>query len=165
LFDARDGRVILELGGLNVAPDHPHFDLWGGSTLLWAQRTRARRIVSIDINPHISQLTRDHTSRFPAVEVITADALSYLKECRLAIDLLYLDAWDVEPNSPYKERHLDAFRLAQPLLNPRAIVLVDDTDIDSGGKGELVVPEAVSLGFHVLWTGRQTAISKDEMIY
>ena len=165
LFNARNGKIIIELGGLNLPPEHPQFELWGGSTINWAMHTRALRILSIDINPRVTQLTREHTRRFAAVEPVTADALLFLSGCQLPIDLLYFDAWDVEQNSPYKQRHLDAFRLALPHLTPRAIVLVDDTDIDNGGKGELVVPEALANGFRILWKGRQTAFSKDEMLY
>ena len=88
------------------------------------------------------------------------------------IDLLYLDAWDVTPGEQYAQNHLTAFMVAEPNLNDKHIILIDDTDIawsdthgfsiDNkalAGKGELLVPVLLERGYKLQWEGRQACFT------
>jgi hypothetical protein len=86
------------------------------------------------------------------------------------IDLLFLDAWDVNLEGS-AERHLEAFKAAEQNLHEQSLVLIDDTDVDLvedilvfadgvSGKGKLVIPYAVNRGWKVVFSGRQTLLSK-----
>lgn len=77
-------------------------------------------------------------------------------EERANIDLLYLDAWDVVPQDDTSARkHLEAYRLAKPMLAATCMVSIDQTDIASGGKGKLLIRKLLKDGFIILYKGRQ----------
>ena len=96
-----------------------------------------------------------------------------LKKFEKTIDLLYLDAWDVELPE-HAEHHLDAFKLAEPKLSKNAIILIDDTDVgfseqkgyhndeeSLGGKGRLLIPFLLSTGnYEMVFKGRQTCFKR-----
>jgi len=75
--------------------------------------------------------------------------------------LLFLDAWDVVPNTSYAENHLLAYLTAKDKLNDRNIIAVDDTDIGNGGKGRLLLPVLKADGYDILVSGRQTIALKN----
>lgn len=75
--------------------------------------------------------------------------------------MLFLDAWDVVPNSDYAENHLLAYLKAKPKLNKAHIIAIDDTDIGDGGKGRLLIPVLKAEGYQILVQGRQTIALKE----
>jgi hypothetical protein len=87
------------------------------------------------------------------------------------IDLLFLDAWDIDTPG-YAEKHLEAYRAAEDKLATRHLLLIDDTDVDYidgrlqfvdvavAGKGRLLVPELLDRGYELVRTGRQTLLAK-----
>ena len=78
------------------------------------------------------------------------------------IGLLFLDAWDVGSKSKpaYDRAHLAAFEAIEGRLAETHLIGIDDTDIDGGGKGRLLVPHLVSKGYVILYQGRVTLLFK-----
>lgn len=160
LFNRFNGNTIVEIGGLAMLPSDPKWDRYGGSTLVWAQRTSAETIHTVDVNSKVVDQTCELAKDYPQVQVSHMDGIKFLESFDGSIDLLYLDAWDAVHGTPYKEHHRNAFIAAMPNLHEKSFVLIDDTDIDGLGKGEFVIPLAIGHGFHMWWQGRQTLLSK-----
>jgi predicted membrane-bound spermidine synthase len=148
-FRERSGRLIVEVGAIRnrdgLATD-------GHSTLRWPHDAT---LWSVDYDPKAVNLTRELTADRPTVMCVLADAIDFLRLFPDGIDLLYLDG-------PHPDRddgrrwHLEAYRAAA--MNSRSVLLIDDTDVSRFGKAEFVIPAAVSDGFRVVASGRQTLL-------
>jgi predicted O-methyltransferase YrrM len=156
LFQALGGRVIVEIGGIRAeGPSHAQTD--GHSTLAWA--ANAERVISVDIEPRATELTRRLTREYGNVTAVTQDGIEFLREFRGSIDLLYLDGWDAFlPESA--ERHLEAYRAARGKLHERSLILVDDTQDEAQSKGRLLVPQAEQEGWQVVFRRYQTLLAR-----
>ncbi|MBI1374561.1 MAG: hypothetical protein GC159_17730 [Phycisphaera sp.] len=165
IFNERRGKIIVEIGGLAQAPGDKHFELFGGSVLVWAQQTTAERIYSVDIDPRVARRTRKHTQEFENVEAVVADGVAFIKAFDQPIDLLYLDACGPDSGADHQRFPLDVFEAAMPNLHSDSLVLVDDTDLGDRSKGLLVVPRALLAGFEVLWSGRQTLLARAGVVH
>ncbi len=165
LLRAFGGRVIVEIGCMRDPLEHPIEEIHpyccndGHSTYFWA--LSGAQVFSADVNPRAVRIARESCRDFPNVQIHLADGIDFLTDFDGSIDLLYLDAWDVEPGSDYAANHLAAFRAAQPHLSPIHVVTIDDTDLGGGGKGRLLVPELDLLGYEILVRGRQTIALKE----
>jgi hypothetical protein len=160
LFDALSGQVIVEIGsGL-------HGDDAGNSAMVWTT-TRARAIHCVDLDP--ARLEQVHAWATQAghqqVHVKQGDGIAFLESWSGSLDLLYLDYWTEDPPGTFfgtgrEQSYLTAFRVAEPKLAPRALLLIDDTDHVPPWKHTALIPAARSVGFQVLWTGRQTMLAR-----
>ena len=155
-----NAKTIVEVGSIRSTMTHsinefnPRCCNDGHSTYFWSNYTNAE-IYTVDINPDCkNKIIND--DRLKKVNAFTDDAINFLKKITLSIDLLFLDAWDVEPGSPYAEKHLEAYEIVKNKLSVRCLILIDDTDIANGGKGRLVIPQLIKDGFVQLTSGRQT---------
>lgn len=162
-------RTIVELGSLRHRLEHDlNVDtqreccLYGHSTFHWARS--GHRVFSVDVDPFASDLTREVCAGHDNLTVITGDGIEFLKSFTDEIDLLYLDAWDVKPGTDFAEKHLEAFEAAHLRLSTRHMILIDDTDIEEGGKGRLLVPRLIELGYGQVTSGRQSlfCLPRDE---
>lgn len=148
-FREQNGRLIVEVGAIR---NREWFTTDGHSTLRWP---RDATLWSVDNDPVAVNLTRELTSDRPNVLCVLADAIAFLRSFPVGIDLLYLDG-------PHPDRddgrrwHLEAYRAAT--MNPRSVLLIDDTDVSRFGKAEFVIPTALSDGFQVVASGRQTLL-------
>ena len=88
------------------------------------------------------------------------DGIEFLKSFDGSIDFLYLDAWDALAHIPYAEKHLEAFEAAESKLSAINMVSVDDTDCYEGGKGRLLMPKLLDLGYKKILGGRQSVFLK-----
>jgi len=164
LFFYRNGKVIVEIGSMRNPLHHPidsgHCNscMEGHSTAWWA--LTGAEVYSIDIAPENTQITGEVCKGFKNVHAITYDGIAFLREFKDPIDLLFLDAWDVQKRSPYAEKHLEAYLTARPRLHANSLILIDDTDMKHGGKGKLVIPQAISDGYRVIFGGRQTLLAR-----
>jgi predicted O-methyltransferase YrrM len=152
MFRERQGRLIVELGSIrkrgNISGD-------GYSTVAWAQH--AEQVYSIDIDPAATALTQEETAEFGNVVAVTQDGIAFLEAFSQPIDLLYLDAWDAFlPGSP--ENHLRAYLAARKNLHAQSLILIDDTGLEQGGKGRLVIPRAIEDGLIVLFSEEQQTL-------
>jgi len=87
---------------------------------------------------------------------IPKDGIEFLKEFDKNIDILFLDGWDVGTEQ-YKEKHLEAFEVCKDKLSDTHLILIDDTDFNltNEGKDALLSPHLLSLGYILLFDGRQ----------
>ncbi|MFO0899239.1 MAG: hypothetical protein U0836_17585 [Pirellulales bacterium] len=152
----RGGCRVVELGSMRYPIDHPQSLLDGRSTLVLG--LSGADVVSVDHAHEASHVARAATHGLLNVQLFTQDAHAFLDGRDTQIDLLYLDAWDLG-TSEYQRHHLVAYQKARRLLHAGSLLLIDDTDLDEGGKGALVVPQALRDGFRVLLTGRQTLLA------
>jgi len=168
-------KVILEIGSIRLGMNHSitEFDPVccndGHSTFFWKEYTDAE-IHTVDIDPHCKHLI-ESDERLTNINSYTQDAIVFGKEfarsCNTSdkrIDLLFLDAWDVEPNTPYAEKHLEIYTVLKESLSDDCLILIDDTDIGNGGKGRLVIPCLIEDGFELLVTGRQTLLIRRKLL-
>jgi len=158
-------RTVVEIGSMRHAMDH---DLAittrdccvdGHSTVYFGRA--GHRVFSVDADPEATRTT-GRACQGLDVHAVTADGVAFLEAFEETIDLLYLDAWDVVDGTPYAEEHLRAFEAAAPKLDPRRhLVVVDDTDFPGLGKGRLLVPRLLEMGYTRAMSGRQTILVRD----
>lgn len=179
LFRELGGELIAEVGSQRTACDDLDEEkdccIDGHSSELFAKE--GVDFYTCDISPDATKLVRDiltSQNLMDKVKIYQADGIEFLKKCQFPkkIDLLYLDAWDVNPGEEYAQNHLTAFLAAEPKLNDKHIILIDDTDIAwsdthgfridntaKAGKGELLVPILLSKGYNLRWEGRQACLT------
>ena len=160
MFNEINGRIIVEIGsGI-------HGRLAGNSVLTWAKKTRAKRIITVDLDPKQIDDVKRATSKFKNVEPIVADGLKYLADFSSSIDLLYLDFWVPDPDEALPgtgraEAYRAAFAVAKNKLADRSLILIDDTDHVHPWKHTLIIPDARKDGFVVVFVGRQTLLMRN----
>ena len=184
LFNLTEGKLIVEIGAArnkmehdiidlslkeikdmkeknikvpeNLKSNHPQND--GHATYFWCKYTNAE-IYSCDIDESLSSLYKND-KRLEKTNFVVDDGIHFLKEFprNKKIDLLFLDAWDVFPGSPFAEKHLEAYLTIKDNLSDKCLILIDDTDIGGkyGGKGKLLIPKLIEDGWTQLFSGRQT---------
>lgn len=180
IFNDYDGHIIVEVGTNRTPLDH-HIDecehdccMEGHSSLILAPA--CEEFYSVDINSSSTKLTSEILNTFKLNNkwsITTGDGIEFLKSFNKKIDLLFLDAWDVD-HSDTGEKHLEAYLAACDKLSDRHIILIDDTDVgfdpsigfftDSNGmngKGVLLVPYLLKNGYELIFTGRQTCLTKN----
>lgn len=173
-------NIVVEIGSMrkpcNHSLDEYHHECCndGHSSLLLA--SGSSEFHTVDIDMECAKLTRSQLKKFNLWDksnVYCGDGIKFLHDFDKKIDLLYLDAWDVEfPN--HAEKHLEAFEIAEDKLPENAIILIDDTDIGFnnekgfhndeeclGGKGRLLIPFLLKKNnYKMLFKGRQTCFIK-----
>jgi len=174
-----DQPIIVEIGSMRGPCVHPideyNHDCCndGHSSLLLARA--AKEFHTVDITLESSKLTLKELKKHNLYKqsfVYNGDGIKFLSNFDKKIDLLYLDAWDVELQY-HAEKHLEAFLIAESKLSDNAIVLIDDTDIGFsyekgfhndeealGGKGKLIIPYLLDKGYKLLFKGRQVGLIK-----
>jgi FkbM family methyltransferase len=131
----------------------------GGSTVLfdkYAECHPGSVVYSVDIDPAATALCRTLVST--RVQVHTGDSVDFLKSLAdmpptdfIAIDLLYLDSYDVDFENPHPSamHHMKELVAVAPLLQPETLVVVDDSPssftavVGEGGQIGLVAPVRV----------------------
>ena len=180
IFNKRNGKIIVEIGSARMNLNHPldeyHHDCCcdGHSSAHWA--LTKKEFYSVDIDPNSINTTKNivwEKFKCKNAQIIQQDGLEFLKNFNKIIDLLFLDAWDVE-GTDYAEKHLEAYLIAKKNLNDSSLILIDDTDVywdfnkkelffsndGLSGKGKLVIPEAQKDGYNIIFNGRQTLLAK-----
>src|SRR4030042_4975007 len=107
------GNRVLEIGSSRQLINHAIDDYShiccndGHSTALFANS--GFEVDTVDINENVVNISKDILKKF-STSTCTAtcqDGIEYIKSYTKKIDLLYLDAWDLDmPDSP--EKHLEA---------------------------------------------------------
>lgn len=176
IFEQIKGKTIVEIGSMRRPLTHDINELNvdccmdGHSSLVLAQRSES--FYSIDINQNCVDITTQELSKLtnPKYKAIKQDGIEFLQEFKKKIDLLFLDAWDVDL-ADSAEKHLEAYETAKSKMNKKSLILIDDTDVDRingqvvfaegiSGKGKLVVPKAIQDGWSLVFTGRQTLLKR-----
>lgn len=171
MFNQRNGIVIVEIGCMRQRFNHPINQepvdcpsrLDGHSTAHFADS--GAEFYSVDINKAAIQIAQECIAPNPKTRMFCMDGLKFLRNFTKRIDLLFLDAWDVDLLD-CAEKHLEAYKIAKKNLDENSLILIDDCDVSMvdrklspavvpyGGKGELVVQEAMNDGWKVLKSGR-----------
>jgi len=163
-----DGKTILEIGSCRGTMNHsiqefnPYCCNDGHSTYFFKQYTDAE-IFTVDIDPKCKEII-DSDTILNDVNAITECGFKYADNIHYKIDLLYLDAWDVTPGSPYAESHLEIYNKLKDKLSDNCLILIDDTDVGNGGKGKLVIPQLIKDGFLMIFNRRQTLFIRRNFI-
>ena len=166
LFKALGGKNIVEIGCMRAPLRHPIAELHsdccndGHSTYFWS--LSGANVESVDICPNAVRIARESCKEFKNRKITRGDGIKFLEYFTSRIDLLFLDAWDVDDNTAYAENHLTAYLKAKPRLNKTNIIAIDDTDIGKGGKGRYLVPVLMDDGYQILVKGRQTIALKED---
>jgi len=160
IFNEINGQIIVEIGS------GVHGKLAGNSVLTWAKKTRAKRIITVDLDPKQIEDVKKAATKFKNVEPIVGDGLQYLANFSSTIDLLYLDFWVPDPDGALRgtgraEAYRSAFAAAKSKLGDQSLILIDDTDHIHPWKHTLIVPDARKDGFVVVFVGRQTLLRRN----
>jgi hypothetical protein len=130
---------------------------------------------SIDIKPELVELNNDILKSYglinERVNITTADGLEVLRRWdKGPIDVLYLDAWDYDPDDLRRRGHLHseamhlrAMKAAEKHIPPGGLVLVDDmlcNDTTMVGKGTRVIPWLAERGWECMEQGWQVLMRK-----
>lgn len=165
LFNAIGGKSIVEIGCMRTTLTHPISEMHpeccndGHSTYFWC--TTGANVISVDIDRKAVSRARKSCKEFKNCKILCKDGIKFLEKFKGKIDLLFLDARDVMPNTPHAENHLLAYLKAKDKLNRTNIISIDDTDIGGGGKGRLLFPVLKADGYQILVQGRQTIALKE----
>tara|TARA_R110000765_G_scaffold154464_5_gene257477 strand:+ start:1743 stop:2390 length:648 start_codon:yes stop_codon:yes gene_type:complete len=179
LFREINGELIVEIGSQRTEcsdeDEEKDCCIDGHSSVLFAEE--GVDFFTCDIDAGASKLLQQiliSKGLEGNCSIWNADGIEFLQNAEFPkkIDLLYLDAWDVNPGEQYAQNHLKAFLVAEPRLNDKHIILIDDTDIvwsdthgfsiDNtalAGKGELLVPVLLERGYKLQWEGRQACFT------
>lgn len=178
IFKEIKGKTIVEIGSMRRGLNHDINELNidccmdGHSSLVLAQQTKY--FFSVDVDQNCVDITKNELDRLKDFDckykVIKQDGISFLNEFDKKIDLLFLDAWDVDL-ADSSEKHLEAYEVAKSKMAKKSLILIDDTDVDRingqvvfaegiAGKGKLVVPKAIQDGWTLVFSGRQTLLKK-----
>lgn len=161
-------KVIVEIGSCRNAVNHPIDEIDprccndSHSTFFWCRSNC--KVHTVDVNPTCERvLSKGHEDGYLKINgklrIHIEDGLTFLSEYKGAkIDFLFLDAWDVVPNTDYAEKHLEAYEKAKGLLAETCFLSIDDTDVGGGGKGRLLIPKMVEEGWIILYKGRHTVL-------
>jgi len=157
---------IVEAGSMRIKMNHSIDEvhgccLEGHSTAIFGMYAKKMGIdfISVDISASNIKLSESYINAQDDAKVrfVNQDVLEFMQIFTGAIDFLYLDAWDV--GTPrYAQNHLDLYKLSRKNLCKKAILLIDDTDIDRGGIGKMIISKAVDDGFIIILEGRQTLL-------
>ena len=132
----------------------------GHGGIVWALEGFDTHSVDIDPNCKTQALWSFENIRRPFPDNlhlnIPKDGIEFLQEFQGTIDVLFLDGWDTGTHL-YREKHLECFEVAKPKLADTHLILIDDTDFDieDTGKDAYLSPHLLSLGYILLFDGRQ----------
>ena len=159
---ARNAATIVETGTARY-PENWEFD--GLSTMVFgafAERYGAT-LWTCDVLPAHIAIARDLTAPLAArIEYVVSDSVEFLGRFRGPIDLLYLDAVDLDADAPHvaRDHALREGQAALHALHERSIVLIDDCNTPGGGKGDALVPFLLCQGWRVARRGYQTLLTR-----
>jgi hypothetical protein len=149
---------IVETGCTRLKDD------WGAgnSTYIFGRfvNTHGGFITTIDINLENIDACKEITKEFlPNIGYINMDSLIALRVLTSPIDLLYLDSFDAPETgdaTECQEHNLKELKSAEPMLHPGSIILIDDNDMENGGKTRLTKQYLSENGYHLILDHDQT---------
>ena len=159
IFNRINGKIIVEIGS------GVQGNTSGNSVLIWAAKTDAERIITLDLDQEQIDSVKAATANYKQVEAVLADGIEYVKNFDGKIDLLYLDFWTPDDpgalrGSGRAEAYLKAYNAAKPNLSENGLILIDDTDHIPPWKHTKIIPVAREDGYKIVYTGRQTLLRK-----
>ncbi len=128
----------------------------GSSTYIFGEFISMYRghLLTIDISPENIEACKKITAEFAdRIEYSCANSLTILPALTAPIDFLYLDSLDVPEVGDASEgqRHnWNEFKGAEQLLAPGSIVLLDDNNMENGGKTKFTKLYLEARGFKLI---------------
>jgi hypothetical protein len=117
-------------------------------------------LTTIDISQENIEACKEVTKEFaPYIGYINMDSHIALRSLVLPIDLLYLDSLDAPETGDATEaqkHNLQEFKIAEPMLHEGSIILIDDNDMENGGKSKLTKEYLVQKGYKLILDYVQT---------
>jgi hypothetical protein len=111
-------------------------------------------LTTIDIEPDNIRRCKEITKEFEKdITYINSDSLIALGKFTRPIDLLYLDSMDIPEEGDAtagQEHNLKEFKVAESLLHEKSIILIDDNDMENGGKSRLTKKYLKDNGYRLL---------------
>ena len=153
--------IIVETGCVRQEED------WSGagqSTSVFAAFVAATggQLVSVDHDAKHCALARSICWEIGCVEVIESEAVAYLRRHEQLADLLYCDSVETtHPNAA--EHYLEEAKAGVRFLAARGMIAFDDTVYRARqfhGNGKLAVPWLLDQGWHIVFSGYQTIVSR-----
>jgi predicted O-methyltransferase YrrM len=149
---------IVETGTIRRVRDYSA----GYSTHIFGQFVKryGGKITTIDIDPAHMNVCKSVTADFAErIEYVVDDSLQALALLDEKIDLIYLDSLDTpgKGNASSAQLHnLKEFKIVEPLLHEKSIVLLDDNDFTNGGKSRMTKHYLQEKGWRVLLNMKQS---------
>jgi predicted O-methyltransferase YrrM len=149
---------IVETGTIRRARDYSA----GYSTFVFGHFVKryGGKITTIDIDSRHMNVCKRVTAEFADwIEYVVDDSLHALSLLHEPIDLLYLDSLDtpIRHDATHAQLHnLKEFKLAEPLLHEKSIVLIDDNNFANGGKSRMTKHYLHEKGWRLLLNLRQS---------
>ena len=146
LLEKTKAKVLIETGtsreGLNGAKSN------GAATIVygkWAKLNKAH-LHSVDISDKSIRIARQEVEKQNLSSNVTLhlnDSVEFLNKFEEKVDFLYLDSYDYTKDKAQQllsqKHHLAEFIAIEDKLHKNTIILIDDCDLEGGGKGKLVI--------------------------
>lgn len=161
LLEHRQAKNLVETGTARCGDRN--FEGDGGSTIIfshWASKNGAH-LFTVDNSQEAIENARISTQKYGNnVQFFCCDSIEFLRQFNQKIDFLYLDSFDYDFNNPNPSQahHLNEAMAAYHKLHEKSIVMVDDCDLPSGGKGKLLIEFLLKKGWTVIYKGYQTIL-------
>ena len=140
----------------------------------WASRYGGYVITVDNWSPHLEVCAGCIEPWKDKVRLVLSDSVQFLKEYTGEIDLIYLDSLDypllpegAEPNPEYLEavdisqtHNLKEFKAVEDRLSDYCIVLLDDSQLERGGKPKLLKRYLLDKGWTLLFDFQQCLFVK-----
>lgn len=163
LVQRSDSRIIVESGCQRLPDD------WGAgcSTTVFGHFCSefGGHLHTIDINAINLEFAKNTTTQYSNyITYHLGDSIEVLKKINTQIDLLYLDSLDyaVENYTEIQTHHLNEFLSAKPFISAKTIILIDDNNLEGGGKGKLIKEHLLKKGWELILDDQQALLIKNE---
>lgn len=163
LYERFEAPFIVEVGCIREESD---IGAGNSSELFaWAVSNYGGKFRSCNIDPAHVAICEKVISRYNGdVSVVCQDGMEFLREIEDEISFLYLDAWDIMYDvlnyvGP-ANKHLEAFKIAEPRLHQHAVVMIDDVYeyVTYAGKGFTTIPYMLGRGWKIAYAGHQCVL-------
>jgi hypothetical protein len=139
IFLQNNGQIIVETGTQRLKDDPG-----GGSTSLLGAfcKKYGKKLFTVDNDPVHLTVSRECTKKFKnSITYVLMDSVEFLRGFDQKIDLLYLDSFDCplppEDATEAQIHNLNELKAALPKLHKGSIILIDDSNLENGGKARL----------------------------
>ncbi|MCJ7631374.1 class I SAM-dependent methyltransferase [Candidatus Bathyarchaeota archaeon] len=159
MFLQNDGQLIVETGTQRVIDDPG-----GSSTLLFGAfcERYKKRLITVDNDPTHMETSKQATQQYKDyITYALTDSVTFLQGFNEPIDLLYLDSLDCPfpPASATEAQmhNLNELKAAYNKLHKGSILLIDDNNLENGGKTRLSKKFLLETGeWQCIFDGGQT---------
>lgn len=162
VYEITEFPLIFETGTVRVEND------FGGgySTYIFGECISlfGGKLITVDNDPSNIQTSKRLTKNFASnITYVLDDSLNFIKNYNEKIDLLYLDSYDcpIEGDASASQNHnLNEFKLAEPNLHDKTLILIDDVNFPNGGKSKLTHEYLEKNNYKLIYINQQSLWKK-----